>query len=326
MLTSKYSPTWEKTSTKEVKDQVENGRRGLTMDNVMTFNMQALQHNAGEVRDVTERLIRQMYKDHGAPVKDYLPPDDEKNRKNTMWRQLFEYFDQVDGKPSKADLRKQKAADEAKKQAEIDALQKQLQQLRDMNAGKAPVEAAPAKNEPSKKTVLKKKDPKPKGRGKAKDEDDVSMFTVDNICIFCGERNESFTEEGLDIHYWKNCPMLKRCTNCKQVVEIATYTDHLLTECESKANFAKCPRCSEAIPKPEHEAHVAEKACNPSKSGLNHCPLCHENLPTGEEGWKEHLMGRQGCKQNPRRLLALNNAGNKQGGGKNEILISFEMN
>lgn len=291
-------------------------KNGLTMDNVMTFNMQSLQHNAGEVRDVTERLIRQMYKDHGAPVKDYLPPDDEKHRKNTMWRQLFEYFDQVDGKPSKADLRKQKAADEAKKQAEIDALQKQLQQLRDMNAGKAPVDPALAKSEPTKKNALKKKEPKPKGKGKAKEEDDVSMFTVDNICIFCGERNETFTEEGLDIHYWKNCPMLKRCTNCKQVVEIATYTDHLLTECEAKANFGKCPRCSEAIPKAELEAHIAEKACNPSKQGLNHCPLCHENIPTGEDGWKEHLMGRQGCKQNPRRLLALNNNSNKPGAGR----------
>ena len=38
-----------------------------------------------------------------------------------------------------------------------------------------------------------------------------------SICIFCGERNSSFTEEGLDLHYWKNCPMLKRCANCKQV-------------------------------------------------------------------------------------------------------------
>lgn len=40
---------------------------------------------------------------------------------------------------------------------------------------------------------------------------------VFSICIFCGEKNPSFTEEGLDLHYWKNCPMLKRCANCKQV-------------------------------------------------------------------------------------------------------------
>lgn len=39
-----------------------------------------------------------------------------------------------------------------------------------------------------------------------------------STCIFCGEKNDSFTEEGLDLHYWKNCPMLKRCANCKQVI------------------------------------------------------------------------------------------------------------
>ncbi|XP_035829419.1 centrosomal protein of 104 kDa [Aplysia californica] len=292
-------------------------KNGFTMDNVMNFNVQALQHNAGEVREVTEKLIKKMYKDHGAPIKDYLPADDEKTRKNTLWRQLFEYFDQVDGKPSKSDLKKQKAEEETKKQAEIDALQKQLQQLRDMNAGKAPVDPAVVKSEP-KKAPAKQKKPEVKGKGKkAKDDDEVSNFTVDNICIFCNERNESFTEEGLDIHYWKSCPMLKRCANCKQVVEIATYTDHVLTECEAKANFSKCPRCSEAIPKSEFDQHVAEKSCNPSKSGLNHCPLCHENIPSGEDGWKEHLMGRTGCKQNPRRLLALNKpAGGAAGGSK----------
>jgi len=41
----------------------------------------------------------------GQPVKDYLPPDDEKSRKNTMWRLLFEYFDKIDGKPSKTDVK-----------------------------------------------------------------------------------------------------------------------------------------------------------------------------------------------------------------------------
>ncbi|XP_055864417.1 centrosomal protein of 104 kDa-like isoform X9 [Biomphalaria glabrata] len=304
---------------------------GLTIDNIMKFNVEGLNHNAGEVRDVIERLIKTMYKNHGAPIKDYLPPDDEKTRKNTLWRQLFEYFDQVDGKPPRTDAKKQKAEEEQKKQAEIDALQKQLQALRDMNAGKAlrsdrsngPIDASVlSKNDPSKKAAPQKKKPeaakvKPKGnKPTTKDDDDVSMFTVDNICIFCGERNESFTEEGLDIHYWKNCPMLKRCTNCKQVVEIATYTDHVLTECEAKSNFSKCPRCSEAIPKPEYDQHVADKACNPHKTGQNHCPLCHENISSGEDGWKEHLMGRTGCKQNPRRLLALNKPAGGAAGNK----------
>jgi hypothetical protein len=38
-----------------------------------------------------------------------------------------------------------------------------------------------------------------------------------SLCIFCGERNESFTEEGLDLHYWKHCLMLTRCDHCRQV-------------------------------------------------------------------------------------------------------------
>ena len=37
------------------------------------------------------------------------------------------------------------------------------------------------------------------------------------MCYFCGERNPTFNEETLDMHYWKQCPMLKRCPHCKQV-------------------------------------------------------------------------------------------------------------
>ena len=40
------------------------------------------------------------------------------------------------------------------------------------------------------------------------------------MCIFCGEKNETFTEEMLDMHYWKSCPMLKRCDYCAQVMQI----------------------------------------------------------------------------------------------------------
>ena len=81
------------------------GFSGLTLDNMMGFCTVALNHNAGEVREVVERIIKQLYRDHGAPVKNYLPTDDEKTRKNTLWRMLFEYFDKVDGKPSKSDLK-----------------------------------------------------------------------------------------------------------------------------------------------------------------------------------------------------------------------------
>ncbi|VDI80456.1 centrosomal protein CEP104 [Mytilus galloprovincialis] len=213
---------------------------------------------------------------------------------------------------------KKRSDEETKKQAEIEALQKQLQSLKDMASGKQPVDENllkadknKKKNEPPKKSKIINKKP-------TADDDDTSVYNMDNICIFCGERNESFTEEGLDLHYWKHCPMLKRCTNCKQVVEIATYTDHLLNECEAKNNYSKCNRCTEAIPKSEYDQHVSEKSCNAAKSSSNHCPLCHQNVSSGEDGWKNHLMGKDGCKQNPRRLLSLNKNPSTGGTSKNK--------
>jgi hypothetical protein len=45
----------------------------------------------------------------------------------------------------------------------------------------------------------------------------------DKTCIFCAEHDEKFDGQGLDLHYWKHCPMLKRCERCKMVVEISGY-------------------------------------------------------------------------------------------------------
>ncbi|XP_023555192.1 centrosomal protein of 104 kDa isoform X2 [Octodon degus] len=130
---------------------------------------------------------------------------------------------------------------------------------------------------------------------------------LDNLCIFCGERSEAFTEEGLDLHYWKHCLMLTRCGHCGQVVEIASLTEHLLTECDSKDAFGKCYRCSEAVPKEELPRHIKAKACTPARSEklANRCPLCHENFTPGEEAWKLHLMSPSGCTMNLRRTHSL---------------------
>ncbi|XP_050411830.1 centrosomal protein of 104 kDa isoform X3 [Patella vulgata] len=287
-------------------------KSGLSVENMMPFCVEVLNHHSADVRDPAERIIKMLYRDVGAPVKDYLPPDDEKNRKNTLWRQLFEYFDKVDGKPSKEDLKRSQMDQEHEKQAEIEALQKQLQQLKDMQTGKAPVDENILKDAKNKKTVQskdkKKADPKSKSKSKLPPRkpptpDDDNKFDIDNVCIFCDERNPTFTEEGLDVHYWKNCPLLKRCYYCRQVVEIASYTDHLLEDCEKKDTFKKCPRCSEAVSKSDYDSHIAEKSCTPAKANSTHCPLCHINVSPGDDSWKNHLMSKDGCKENPRRLL-----------------------
>ena len=71
----------------------------------MKFCCQAIQHTAGEVRDKAEKIIIDLYKEVRDPVKAHLPPDDERTRKNVLYKQLFEAFDRIDGKPSKDELR-----------------------------------------------------------------------------------------------------------------------------------------------------------------------------------------------------------------------------
>uniref|UniRef100_A0A452ITR0 Centrosomal protein of 104 kDa n=1 Tax=Gopherus agassizii TaxID=38772 RepID=A0A452ITR0_9SAUR len=253
---------------------------GFTIDNVMRFATGALEHRVYEVRDTALRIIFDMYRQHQAIILDYLPPDDANTRKNVLYKTLFDGFTKIDGRLTEAELRAQKkaATEEAEKQKkeEIKVLQGQLAALKEIQA-----EVQVGK---------------------------VNIIFDLILCIFCGERDESFTEEGLDLHYWKHCPMLTRCEHCKQVVEIASLTEHLLTECDKKDGFGKCQRCSEAIPKEELPKHVKGKTCNPAKPEkvANHCPLCHENFAPGEEAWKSHLMGKDGCKMNLRRAHTLN--------------------
>lgn len=47
-------------------------------------------------------------------------------------------------------------------------------------------------------------------------------------CTFC--KDESlFSEEELNIHYWKYCPLLMRCEHCSEVIEIIGLRDHLIS-------------------------------------------------------------------------------------------------
>jgi hypothetical protein len=59
-------------------------------------------------------------------------------------------------------------------------------------------------------------------------------------CMFCGLQNSIWTEAELDLHYWKDCPLLIPCPSCAQIVEIAGLPEHLLDECESKQEYIAC--------------------------------------------------------------------------------------
>ena len=153
--------------------------------------------------------------------------------------------------------------------------------------------------------------------------------------MFCGEVNEKFVKNGFEMHYWKSCPMLKQCSECKQVgssllniwirpivlaaisllvsiqfqqvIEVAVQNEHLLNECQYKSQYKKCPRCTEAINvsnTQDNDFHFKQKQCQPVEKRGNKCPLCHMNIGSGEEVWKEHLMSSNGCPKNPRKSIS----------------------
>ncbi|NXL21105.1 CE104 protein, partial [Setophaga kirtlandii] len=280
---------------------------GFTVNNVMKFATGALEHRAHEVREVVLRIIFAMYREHRAAVLEYFPLDDAGARRTVRYKTLFEGFAKIDGKSSESEVRAQrKAATEAEKQTK-----EEMKVLK--NHPSALKLVLQAEVEEEKESYFQKTE----NQGHQVDEATVGNIQeelssvanyLDNLCIFCGERNESFTEEGLDLHYWKHCPMLTRCEHCKQMLEICSLTEHLLTDCDKRDNFGRCPRCREAVPRDELPRHIKSRICNPAKpeNVANHCPLCHENFPPGEEAWRPHLMSRDGCKMNQRRTSLLN--------------------
>ncbi|XP_041061789.1 centrosomal protein of 104 kDa isoform X2 [Carcharodon carcharias] len=282
---------------------------GFTIGNVMKFAAGALEHTASEVRDTAVRIVLYMYRQHRGAILHYLPPDDANTRRNVLYKSLFDGFAKIDGRPTEAEQRahKKAAAEEAerRKKEEIRALQEQLAALREIQAEVQAEKGKDAEN--SKVSKMDRGNKAAAPQPEVRDDQSSVVNYLDNLCIFCGERDETFTDEGLDIHYWKHCPMLRRCEHCKQVVEIATLTEHRLTECDKKDSFGKCHRCGEAVAKEDLQEHVTMKSCNAAmpEKVANHCPLCHENFQPGEEAWKVHLMGRDGCKMNPRRTQTL---------------------
>ncbi|XP_040922106.1 centrosomal protein of 104 kDa isoform X2 [Toxotes jaculatrix] len=285
---------------------------GFTLENVMTFCTAALEHSASTVRELAARIILSLYQQHKSAVLSYLPPNDAAARKNFLYKTLFDGFAKIDGKLVETQtLKKGSGQQEGQREKEeIHSLQEQLAALKEITEksnestkGQMGKREAPKVEKESQKAGKAPATKPP--QNKITDRADVqqSINCLDNLCIFCGKKDESFTEEGLDLHYWKHCPMLRRCDECRQVVEISSLTEHLLGECENRSKFSQCPRCSEAVATEDLTRHVQGPACNPpiSGKGSNHCPLCHNNFMPGEEAWKAHLMGREGCKQNSRR-------------------------
>eukprot|EP00931_Biecheleriopsis_adriatica_P021357 TRINITY_DN1397_c4_g1_i1.p1 TRINITY_DN1397_c4_g1~~TRINITY_DN1397_c4_g1_i1.p1 ORF type:complete len:915 (-),score=205.75 TRINITY_DN1397_c4_g1_i1:39-2783(-) len=106
------------------------------------------------------------------------------------------------------------------------------------------------------------------------EEDDAGFQQADpTTCEFCGLHNPTFTQESMDVHYWRECPMLAQCEFCEQVVETSSLAQHLKEECEKGRR---------------------------EDLDLNSCPFCGTSVGDAtEQEWRQHLLV-DGCVNNPR--------------------------
>ena len=272
---------------------------------VMKFVAPALSNTARDVRDAAIKITVMMYRQYGDPVRKFLPKDEPVLRKKQLiWKKIFEAFDEIDGKPVR---KPNEPSAEEKKAQQVAALKAELASLREMAANaniEVPEELQPGnehmKLKPGGNKKKKKKappgNPTPIAEEKPEPPPPEIEDTLDKTCMFCNEHNDKFNAETLDVHFWRSCPMLSRCSHCSQVVEIAGTTTHLLTECSAQDKFKSCSDCLLAV------ENGADHACTvvPGE-GETLCPLCNVAVRDGEEGWRDHLMGDQGCQRNPRR-------------------------
>ena len=263
-----------------------------SVDLVMKFVSPFLSNTSRDVRDLAIRITLFMYRKGGDSVRKHLPKDDPILRKKQLiWKKIYESFDEIDGKPVK---NSSEPSNEEKKAAQVAALKAELAELREM-AANANLEDPDSKTTSPKakkgaKPVPRKNSLPPAALAEVED-------SLDKTCMFCNEQNDEFNPETLDVHFWKACPMLSRCEHCSQVVEIAGITSHLLSECSAQNNFSECKNCELSVEM--ESSHRCPRALAGQDEIL--CPLCRVSVRDGEDGWREHLMGKMGCSQNPRR-------------------------
>nr|CDS27541.1 centrosomal protein of 104 kDa [Hymenolepis microstoma] len=272
-------------------------------EDFISFAVQALEHRSNEVRDLAETLILALYRfEDRNYVRHLMPPNDCKVQQHPLYRRIFTKFDKIDGCSESSTIPPPSRNGQVKRRDEVPSSRASNQNLQRNQGRSTARKPTPQQKKPQQKP---EKNVQPILTSVTNSNELDLLLSLDKTCIFCGEQNDAFTEDALDMHYWRACPMLRRCPNCKQVVEISGLTDHLLNECPEAGKlggYRRCERCSEAIP---NASFITHNSCRPARNPNLRCPLCHADLPddnipesNNEESWRQHLL--QECRQNSR--------------------------
>jgi centrosomal protein CEP104 len=222
------------------------GSSGLSVDMVLGFpkNHQAYAHSAAEVRVEAKKLVGAVHRIAG-------PAGVDSTLKLLRPKQLEEYqaaFESASGDqptpmpgpsaaagPKGGSTRDNAGAKGLAPLTSPARVDKHLQHATHTPGGKVPTSASKAQQH---------HDAKHSGGGGAGAKgghddggDEVQDFTT---CMFCQIHDKTWNENDLDVHYWKDCPLLISCPSCAQIVEIAGLPEHLLDECDEKDQYVPC--------------------------------------------------------------------------------------
>ncbi|KAF5298712.1 hypothetical protein FQA39_LY11722 [Lamprigera yunnana] len=284
---------------------------GLTCRTLSEFGLSGLHHPAEPVRKVAERILVLVYKVNPRLVRKQLPPDDDITRRNLLYRQLFHEFDKIDILKKKEILERNRLIQQCSFSPEPDyknGINKSISSIdvqntenndhtqnynlsKSMSGGNI-AHINGTTNTEKQSTSSASAVSSPSNNSQAEE--------GEKICIFCQESETTIfeTSKSMNSHYWRSCPMLVRCNECSQVVEVAALCEHLLIECEQKEFYTQCSQCTEAIKLNNFNEH--SPVCKELREGHNRCPLCHVNIEDAENSWKIHLMGERPCLKNTR--------------------------
>lgn len=236
---------------------------GLTCRALSDCGCSGLHHPSEPVRKVAERVLLLVYKINPRLVRKQLPPDDDVTRRNLLYRQIFTEFDKLDSQRRKEMLTSSRTIET---NAESFSLTNCAKAEHQFSLERKPKNVRHDGSEHSatgspKKSILQNKSgtthsgnsngvksnvshkvPKHQN-GKQEynvkvkqtmalsaypsnsfDDDEKSQY-----CPFCDWEYNGVQDE-LDKHFWKACPILTKCPQCRQVLEVAALNLHLTSK------------------------------------------------------------------------------------------------
>lgn len=223
---------------------------GLTCRILSECGCSGIHHPAEPVRKVAERVLLLVYKVNPRLVRKQLPPDDDITRRNLLYRQLFNEFDKIDNErrremfasnqgfppvgilrhvtpPISPNVGNVSTSQRDSLPSESDHRKFSFNNGTNTNSADSTTVNSPRKMvaynySPTTKSTSENNKLEPQRQDSSK-----SSSECENRCPFCDWPYNGDAEQ-LDKHYWKACPILTKCPQCSQVLEVAALCTHLI--------------------------------------------------------------------------------------------------